>query len=325
MKKITFLLLAACAVVCFNAQAQKKVAYVTSLATPTDAGDVAVLAKLRGTYTVDIIVAAATADAALPASTFDPYDAVVLAALPGSGNVPTSLKGINKPFVNLKVFQLQSSRWNWGNPINCQSETANGIDVAAKSIAVKDKTHPIFNGISYSGANNDEVLMATSSNEITTGGKTYYRIMIGMAATDKVTAWISDNGSKIINLANVANYTDTYNTEVCSISEIPVGSVITDGAGGTVTIAKKYIQIGVSEAAAAFLTPEYLTIVKNSVDYVLAGTTDIKTADAASKVAVSKEYVDVTGKKVYENAKGFVIVRTTYEDGSFSTEKLFNK
>ncbi len=55
------------------------------------------------------------------------------------------------------------------------------------------------------------------------------------------------------------------------------------------------------------------------------GANAISSVNNDGKIAVSNEYFDVTGKKVNEDTKGFVIVKTTYTDGSCDTSKSFNE
>ncbi len=55
------------------------------------------------------------------------------------------------------------------------------------------------------------------------------------------------------------------------------------------------------------------------------GGSAISSIDNDGKIVVSNEYFDVTGKKVNEDTKGFVIVKTAYEDGSCNISKVFNK
>jgi len=296
---------------------KKFIAYIATSATPTDAADIAILEKLRESYEVDIILAAASSDANKPASTFDPYDAVVLAALPGSGNVPTCLQGLNKPLVTVKPFMMQSSRWNWGSPVNLESASSPVVlsDVPT-GVAVVDATHPIFAGMGVS--NGEQVELATGSDHAK------LRILTPMFA------WLGDNEANIIPLATVPagdfNYTvsspgsgtDASGEPV--IFEIKPNSTMNDGT----VIAQKTIHIGVSEQADAYYTPQLLTIIKNAVDYVLGGGTGIKTPTVESnKVIVNKVYFDLTGKRVNANTKGFIIEKLYYEDGTTGSKKLF--
>lgn len=64
-------------------------------------------------------------------------------------------------------------------------------------------------------------------------------------------------------------------------------------------------------------------IIKKIIVYT--GELSINATNNDGIAAVSSEYFDITGKKVNESAKGFVIVKTTYEDGSINSTKVFNK
>jgi len=96
-------------------------------------------------------------------------------------------------------------------------------------------------------------------------------------------SWTGNNEANIITLATVP--TGTYNYTVTSpepntvadvsgkpvIFEIKPNSVMSDENGNVVTITKRTIHIGLSERVSEYITPEFLSIVKNSVDYVLGG------------------------------------------------------
>lgn len=304
-----------------------KIAYITQTDgdNVTDAADKAVLEILRETYEVYVIKANATTDAALPRSAFDEYDAVVLAALPGSGNVPTCLKGIDKPLVSVKPFMMQSSRWNWGSPVNLESASSTKtLDDVPKGVAVEDATHPIFKGMELS--NNDVVELATNSKHGS------FRILTPMFS------WLGDNAANIITLATVPEGDYNYNipspgsgTDASGmpvIFEIIPNSVMNDGT----VITQKTIHIGVSEQAdgpdnnsVTYYTPKLLTIIKNAVDYVLGGDdVGIQTPVVDSnKVVVNKAYFDITGRRVSAGSKGLVIEKLYYEDGTTGCNKVF--
>ena len=309
---------------------KKFIAYVTTLASPVDPADIAVLAKLRESYNVDIVTANAAADAAKPASTFDVYDAIVLAALPGSGNVPNCLKGIDKPLVSLKPFMFQNANsncWDWGTPANVESaSTPKALEDVPTGVAVVDATHPIFAGMGLS--NGDVVQLATDSKHAS------FRILT------PIIAWQGDNESNIINLAGVQSGTFNYATNPSALTdvsgmpvifEIKSDAVMVNSSGASVALTKKNICIGVSEQAAGpadnsatYLTPDYLTLVKNAVDYVSGGGTGIKTPTVDSnKVVVNKAYFDLLGRKVSAGTKGFIIEKSYYEDGTTGSKKVF--
>ncbi|GAB6011659.1 Ig domain-containing protein [Viscerimonas tarda] len=291
------------------------IAYVTNNATPTDAGDVAILEKLRESYDVNVILSTATG------VDFSTYKAIVLAALPGSGDAGMSqYKGIAKPLVNLKPFMYQSSRWAWGSPVNIESASdPASLDDVPKGVAVVDAAHPIFAGFG------SEIALATGSKHAK------FRILT------PIYEWVAGNEDKATVLATVPagayNYTASSpapsgTTDVSGkpvIFEFPVGTTLADGTSFT----QKNINIGVSEQTAGFLTADYLTIVKNAVDYVILGSGDgigSVAADNSGKTVVDKAYYDLTGRPVAKSAaKGLLIQKSIYEDGTSSFGKVYIK
>lgn len=61
------------------------------------------------------------------------------------------------------------------------------------------------------------------------------------------------------------------------------------------------------------------------INYVLGNPSSISTPGAAVKEVSSVLYFDVVGKKVSAEAKGLVIVKTTYADGTTDAQKLYKK
>jgi len=54
------------------------------------------------------------------------------------------------------------------------------------------------------------------------------------------------------------------------------------------------------------------------------GSSSIPTINSEGRIILSTEYFDVTGKKANEDAKGFIIKKTTYEGGAYDSQKIFN-
>ena len=251
---------------------KKRLAYVTTLADPVDPADVVTLALLRETFDVDIVIANEAGDASKPASTFDPYDAIVLAALPGSGTVPNCLKNIDKPLVSLKPFMFQAANsncWDWGAPINLHGSSLADVPTG---VAVSDASHPLFKGMGLS--NGSIVPLATGSKH----GN--FRILT------PIYSWHGSNEANITTLATVPagyNYSINPTTITGDATDKPVifvvnpNSVMVNGSGADVLVPNIQIHIGVSEQAAntaaeptvPCYTPELLTIIKNAVDYAL--------------------------------------------------------
>jgi hypothetical protein len=287
------------------------IAYITNNAQPTDAGDVAVIDKLKETYEVDILL---SSNANL-LNGAEIYKVLVLAALPASGDAGMKfLKDCTLPLVNLKPFMLQSTRWNWGAPKNIEGSS---IDDVPTGVTVSNAAHPIFTGLNTTA----EIQLATGSKHAS------FRILTPMDPE----AWVGNNAANVVTLASVPSASASY-PGAPVIFELPLGSVMDDaGSGdrpitGGTTITAKNIYIGVSEQAAGFLTADYLTIVKNAVDYVIGGGTAIKIISGNSNKIISKvRYFDLLGKEVTRFTKGFVIEVATFSDGSIESKKTFVK
>jgi hypothetical protein len=286
-----------------NALTKPLIAYVTSSATPTDEGDVAIINKLKETYDVLVVVSSETS------VNLSACKAVILAALPGSGNVGSQYKGIDKPFVNLKPFMFQSSRWNWATPNNvAASDKTMATAFASVNSVVAD--HPVFAGITGT-----TVAMATDSKHADK------RILT------PIDSWVGENGAKATVLATIANAADGTPYSVADapiIFEFAPGSVLSNGTEET-TITQKTINIGVSEQTAGFLTPEFLTIVSNAVNYVIGEASGIGNVVAGAKAVVSKTYYDLAGRQVSAVSKGILIQKSVHEDGSISYGKVYVK
>jgi hypothetical protein len=283
------------------------IAYITNNAQPTDAGDVAVIEKLKETYEVDILL---SSNANL-LNDADIYKALVLAALPGSGDAGLKyLKDCTYPIVNLKPFMFQSSRWNWGAPKNIEGSS---LDAVPTGVTVADATHPIFTGLDTSA----DIPLASGSKHAS------FRILTPMDPE----GWIGNNGNNVLTLAKIPSTSTNY-PDAPVIFELIANSVMDDAGAGDrpiadgVTITAKNIYIGVSEQAAGYLTADYLTIVKNAVDYVSGGSTGIgRILDNSGKAISRVRYFDLLGREIPRLEKGLVIEVITYSDGSIKSQK----
>ena len=304
-----------------NAPTKPVIAFIASATNPVDAGEIAILTELRKYYEVDVIVPSSST----PVSTFSVHEAILLSAVPSSDNVPTCLKGINKPLVTLKPFMFQSSRWNWGAPSNIHG--AAFADVPS-GIKIEDASHQIFAGLGLT--NGAEVPLATGTKH------NNLRVLTPMFS------WVGENEANVIKLGTVPasvayNYTvqspgsgnDISGAAV--IFEIRPNSVMSDGTT-PVTIAQKTIHIGVSEQAFApadqsvsYLTPQLLTIVRNAVDYVRGAATSVKPSPNADRNLIGTRYFDILGKEVPAASKGLIIRVHTFDNGSIEAEKVFIK
>lgn len=171
------------------------------------------------------------------------YDIVVESAIPGSssaGLTELKTKCLNKPFVNMKSFQLQSSAWNWATPANTTTTTVVVPDAV--------KTHPIYSGITFSGTNSNEVAIttATSGNMLV-----------------NITAWTgTPSPSSPIALSTVKDAT----TSLGCYFEIPVGSTMN---GMTTATSAKQVYLGLSEASWGSITTDAVTMALNAAKFVV--------------------------------------------------------
>jgi len=280
---------------------KKAIAYVTTVPV-ADAGDLAIMEKLGEAYEVTAV------NATLSGIDYSSYEAIVMAALPNStAEGLKELVNFTKPIVILKpwMFIAGSGRWSWGVPENIEAAT---IDEMVNTVVVENASHPIFDGMNLT--NGSDVVMATNSSHAK------FRILI------PITSWLDGNEANVTNLATVKGSAQEGKVV---IGEIPVGSTMS----GTL-INHKNIFIGVSEAANSYLTADYLTIVKNSVDYVLdpGGGSSIENEkiDNSNKMVIATEYYDLMGKKLGSKeaapANAILIQKSVYEDGSVGFQKI---
>ncbi|MDR0811064.1 MAG: chitobiase/beta-hexosaminidase C-terminal domain-containing protein, partial [Paludibacter sp.] len=226
----------------------KKLAYITNITNPTavlSASDSAFVNTLKPYYTVTWISSTDnTAD-------YSPYDVVVLSAVPNSNDAGINQSSIlpnislTKPFVNMKSFELQSSRWNWGTPKNSQGNgtwCTQGDDTLV-TVVPAAANHPLFNDINYSGAAKDQIVLSRHA-----------------ASTNSVVSFeLSLAGVEIVPLAYAGS-----TTVLPSYFEIPVGSVING-----IPTANKHIVLGLSESSWNTATADAKQLLLNAVNYVV--------------------------------------------------------
>jgi hypothetical protein len=266
---------------------KKKLAYVTN---SNDAArrDDAFTTALGADFDVNIINSATTG------VNYDVYDIIVLSAVPASGDAGLAeLKNVSitKPFVNMKTYQLQSSRWNWLTPANNPGKTTVTVTAAGK-------THPLFAGFDFNAS--DDVILTTKTDG-------------NMVVT--FSGWIGDSDPAIV----LATEKESGNA---SYAEIPTGTIVN---GMTNPTSAKHIILGLSEAAWDGLTEAAVTLCVNAAKYAADIQTPVKIIKNSPKTVVNKQYFDLSGRVVTPKAKGFVIEKSYYEDGSASFEKLFKK
>lgn len=219
--------------------AKYKIAYVTNSTLPTYANDTRILTGLKADPNFSITeVSSATGG-----KDYSGYDAVVFSEVAGSEDPGIlELRGLNKPFVMMKVhsYKASATAWSWA-----ATETAYNQSATETKVIVSDKTHPIFTGINFTNGNEIQLLSSVSSLK----GLTY----MDPSQFKNVT------GGTIHSLATVAGMASQ-----SSILEIPAGTTV---AGSPIN--HKFIQIGINSSSYAQVTSDGVAIVRNSLLYLM--------------------------------------------------------
>ena len=251
----------------FNAQALKKMAYITDPAQATYANDTKILPmfKADANFTVTEITAT-TAGQDLTG-----YDLIVIAEPAGSAApMVLACKGINKPVLNMKVFAYKTGTTTWA----WVSANANIVDnTTSQNVLVKKPNHSIFAGLNLTAGSTLQ-MVTTASGTKGINGVTAYLTVVGTPDT----------------LATVKDATTGLDatTGQLSIMEFPVGSSV----NGT-TIPQKFIQIGISGTSYANVTDAALTVIKNAAYYVADITSDVKTVSSSLPVTQTTKELKV--------------------------------
>ncbi len=206
----------------------KKIAYVTI---PNNAADALILEKLNANLNFKITIIDATATNV----DYSSYDLIVISSVPASSSAGlAAIENVNKPRLLLKPFLLQSTRWGWSSvPV---------VNTTQTTVSISDKSHEIFNNLTFTGTNNDELPLFSS---------------VSTYAVTGITSW---TGNPSVSLLGVAKGTTTQ-----SVVEIPVGTVM----NGT-TVGSRFLMIGVSEYSTANLTPTATQLIENSCYYLMS-------------------------------------------------------
>lgn len=214
----------------------KRVAYVTD---PTNANYKSdkILSMLKDQK--DLYVREINADKVTPDLSL--FDMVLISEVtPSTAPVMSSLKGINKPMLSMKVhgYKVADGAWGW-------AATGYGDNTEATTITVDDamKNHPMFKDVTFVDGNDIKVVSAVNTKAIT---------YMNPASFTEADAKIS----------SIATAKDEANQ--VSILEIAEGGSI----NGT-TIPNKYIQIGLNSSSYGNLTEDGLSIVKNACFYLM--------------------------------------------------------
>lgn len=229
----------------------KKIAYVTTI---NNAADSLILAKLNANE--DFVL---TPIEAVTSNAYTNYDLIIISPVPnvGSAGLPI-IELVNKPKLLLKPSLIGTSRWNWGT----------SASTSVTSINVSNKTHEIFNGLTFSGTNNDELQLFSQS---------------GAYAVNGVSSFV---GTPVVSsLAKVTG------KDTMSIVEIPLG---TNMNGYTVN--SRLIIMGLSEYSMTYLTPTATQLIENACYYLMGLT--VKTEE---KNEIAKPHVRLiqTDSEIY--------------------------
>lgn len=219
--------------------AKKKVAYVTDNTETTYANDTKILTALKNDPNLSVTeVSSATAGA-----DYSSYDMVLFSEIPNSVDPGVAgLKGLNKPFLMMKVhsYKTASGAWGWTS-----STTAYGQNASATNIVVADVTNPIFKNVTWVNTNEVQMISSVSSSK----GLTYMNPAL----------FTSVSGGTISSLASVKDQP----TQV-SILQIPAGTTVS----GTL-VPQNFVQVGINGSSYANVTADGVTIVKNACYYLL--------------------------------------------------------
>jgi len=257
MKKIFTILTVIVVALNISAQSNKvKILYVTKeKLMDATAGSDTLLGILKVDSRLDVTVWSNAADSSF---NVNEYDVIVMSEAPGSGdNVVKKLKGVDKPFLNMKIYAYKSGVWNFGTAADPNSSAPNN---AAKFLAVKPgkANHPLLNGVTI--ANDKVQIFKRLSNDLgATGNKglNYAHTLISAP-------------SSLIDIGK-PDTTISGQDDMTSLHMINDPSATWNG----VPIKKPYICIGYNYGAicadgATNLTADGIKIFKNAVEILIA-------------------------------------------------------
>lgn len=237
MKKALLLNISLAFITLFNAEAVKKMAYITDPAQATYANDTKILPMFQADSNFEVTVITATT----AGQDLTGYDLIVIAEPAGStAAIMASLKGINKPVLNMKVYvyKVNAASWSW---------SSTNADNPSQNVLVKKPNHPIFKGLGLTEGSTLQLTTSTVTKSIS--GVTEFLNVVGTLET-------------LATIKDATTGLDAVAGQLC-IMEFPVGASI----AGT-TIPQKFIQIGISGTSYALVTAEALTVIKNAAYYV---------------------------------------------------------
>ena len=216
---------------------------------------------------------------------FSVYDIIILSAIPSSGDAGLAdlkTKCLTKPFVNMKTFQMQATRWNWMVPANTTTTT----------IVVPDtqKGHALFTGITFSGTGNNEISLSTGS---------------AVNAAVDATSWIGNTPADPTVLASVSG-----GTGLGCYFEVPIGTSLNTSSATTA----KQIILGLSETSWGTLTPGAIQLFVNAAQYVVGKIyTKVVNLTNKSDIYYSNNVINNPDQKsiVIFNAAGMKVLTST--------------
>jgi len=296
-----------------STDAAKKVAYVTI---PSSTADNLILKKLTSNTDFAVTVENASSSSLSLSS----YDLVVISPVPATtAAAMTGLKTLAKPRLLLKPFSLKSGIWSWS------SSTKGAVNLNDSTVTIVNKTHQIFNGLTFTG---------TNSNELQLFRTVYTNGVTGITSSTWVTA------PTVLGNASTSSTTN-------SIVEIPVGTTM----NGTL-VSKRFIMIGLSESSTINLTPTATQLIENACLYLLGDSvpSSIQNATATSGFTVIQNgntiqvsssetvtqlqligitgitYAKATGNEITESLQpGVYILKISYGNNQTYYKKVFIK
>lgn len=219
-----------------------KVAYVTNPTSPNYVNDTKILPSLVADPNFDVT----EIDIQNPFNDYSPYDVVVFSEVAGSDDPGViQLKGIDKPFIMMKVhaYKTASGSWGWANGGYEQSATDTYVSVL-------NKKHPIFKDVTWVNDNQIQMLsVAAGGKSITSMDLTQFKNISG---TIQSMATIIGQESQV------------------SIFEAPAGTIIAN-----TTLPNDFIQIGLNSNSYAFVTEDGISVVKNAILYLSGTSTSV--------------------------------------------------
>ena len=169
------------------------------------------------------------------------FDMVLICEITAStAPIIASLKGIDKPTLNMKVHAYKTADGAWG-----WAQKGYGDNTTATTLTVSEamKNHPMFKEVTFVNGNDIQVVSAVDTKAIT-----YMNPSDFIGATGSIVPIATAKGEE----------------SQVSILEIEKGASV----NGT-TIVDKFVQIGLNSSSYANITDDGLSIIKNACYYLM--------------------------------------------------------